>query len=270
MIMVGPGGEAIISAITIEQLEKASTIFFNFGASLAAVWALYQYRVRRRTEAARWMQEMFERFYVEEKFSEGRALLEYDYELELSPILKLRVADRDVALSHDQRDKLAHADKVLNYFEHLLYLEEVGNIRRSDRLVFFEYWFDLLTGPDRGILRRYLNGCGYERLAASSGTQPEGYVALTPAAMTTSAVAEMCSLGLLKSCADEQLGVTAPTGSLSFAPDEGTCAHTVFQICERADLKRLDEALGGRDHVRPRRQCIQTPSGKDVWVHVQH
>jgi hypothetical protein len=259
-----------ITGITLEQLEKASTAFFNFGASFAAVWALYQYRVRRRTEAARWMQEMFRRFYVEEKFSEGRALLEYDFEQELSPILKLRVADRDISLSQIEREKLAHADKVLNYFEHLLYLEEVGNIRRSDRLVFFEYWFDLLSGPDRAVLRRYLNGCGYERLAASSGTQAVGYVALTPAAVQLPVITEMRNAGILTPKSDEPMGVTLGQHELVFETSADNDAFALFEVNERMDLKRVDVALGQRIDMRACRRCLQIPSGKDVWVHVKN
>src|SRR5690606_19870814 len=139
-----------------------------------------------------------EDFYVHDHFAEGRNLLEYEYANKVVPVLRMRVLDRDISLDDAFRTRLAHLDKLLNYFEHLLYLEKDGIINSKDRKVFFEYWFSLLSEPKHASLRRYLRKCGYERLANETRTQDDELVVLSPAFVSSEHGQQLLRSGDLK------------------------------------------------------------------------
>lgn len=144
---------------------------------MAALWAVYNYRKRRRADAARWVKELYEQFYTEPELLKGRELFEYDYEHALRFLFEIRVTDRDITLDNALRENLRLADRVLNFFEQTIYLEDEGHISESDRRVFFEYWFDVLSDPRKSGLHRYLARCGYERLTEALGIHKDDYIA---------------------------------------------------------------------------------------------
>ena len=90
--------------------------------------------------------------------------------------LRIRVTDRDIELTDHLRENLRLADRVLNFFEQTIYLEDEGHITDDDRSVFFEYWFDVISDPKKSGLHRYLARCGYERLTKALGIHKEDYV----------------------------------------------------------------------------------------------
>lgn len=146
------------------------------GAALAALWAVYSYRKTRRAAAARWVRELYEQLYTEPALLTGRELLEYDYDRRLRFLFEIRVADRYIQLSDEQREDLRIVDRVLNFFEQLIYLEEEGHITERDRRVFFEYWFDVLADSTKPALHRYLARCGYEHLTRALRIHTEDYI----------------------------------------------------------------------------------------------
>lgn len=130
-------------------------------------WALYGYRESRRLEAARWLHGIFRDFYVDDRFDDVRWLLNSrTYEQDVVPLLTDRLEnDRDFA--DDQRALLRQLDVLLNFFEHLLYLESERHLRMNDREALFGYWFTLMRSDDYELLQRYVRRFGYEYLAAA-------------------------------------------------------------------------------------------------------
>jgi len=163
---------------TINLVETTTKIVFNAAAAVAGVWAIYTYRRSKRADASKWIYNLFNEFYTDEKYYWSRDTFEYSYPLKIAPLLELRVTDRQVKLSSGQIEDLRNIDLLLNFFEHLLYLEEENIIVRRDREVFFEYWFGFFSYPQRGGLRRYFAKCGYERLAEYSKAHYKEYVAV--------------------------------------------------------------------------------------------
>jgi gamma-glutamylcyclotransferase (GGCT)/AIG2-like uncharacterized protein YtfP len=142
-----------------------------FSAVVGGLWALHNHRLGRRASAALWLHEVFKDFYTDQELIAGRELLEYDFDTRLGPLLLLRVTNREVVLSAEQRRDLRRVDLVLNYFEQLLYLQSESHLQQRDTEVFFEYWFDLMRAADRAGLRRYLARCGYERCSEEVGVE---------------------------------------------------------------------------------------------------
>jgi hypothetical protein len=149
-----------------------------FGALGSGAVALRTYRSGRKAAAAQWRQDLVREFYTTGALEDGCKLLEYDFEERLAPILELRVLDRSAGLRSAQREDLRQVDVVLNYFESLLYLESERHLKDNDRAVFFQYWFDLMDSPDRGVLRRYLARCGYDLCTAELKLQSDEYLVI--------------------------------------------------------------------------------------------
>lgn len=149
-------------AVSASQWNAIGQMMLAVGAIVAAGWAAYTFREAKRAEAARWMVGLFRDFYGDATMSRARELIEYDFLNIAGPLLELRVLDREISLTPEERSQLRDLDLVLNFLEQLLYLEEEGHVLDRDRDVFFEYWFDQLSRPSHAALRRYLRNCGYE------------------------------------------------------------------------------------------------------------
>lgn len=147
-------------------------------AVVGSIWAVFNYFKTRRYEAAKWLNELFREFYIEKTFKKVRLLFEYHYSDTLGPLIERRITDRQVSISKEEQDILTELDTLLNYFEHVLYLEEEQHLRKNDRLAVFEYWFGLLSSPSRGGLRVYISKYGYERIAKVLDCNKKDYLAL--------------------------------------------------------------------------------------------
>lgn len=148
-----------------EAWEALGTMLLGVGALFGGIWALYNYHVSRRTETSQWLQGIFKDFYLADSFRDVRLVLEYQFAERAGPLLERRITDRHLPLTDDDVSILAKLDILLNYFEHVLYLEEQRQIRTSDRLAVFEYWFDIMSADDASGLRRYVARFGFERVA---------------------------------------------------------------------------------------------------------
>lgn len=260
--------------ISLEKLQLVSQICFNIGAGFAGVWAVFQYVKTRRSNAVKWTQQLFEDFYILDHFNDGRNLLEYEYFEKVVPLLRMRVVDRDMSLTIEQRDRLADLDKLLNYFEHLLYLEQSALINKKDRKVFFEYWFGLLSEPDKGSLRRYLKNCGYERLADETLTQEDELVMLSPLFLKSHIGSQLLEDRLIV----RQNTKTVKLLSLdngSFIKSDQDCEYEIFSVTDAANIRKIDEHFsfkrGDENLKNLQRVCMQLGSDKrDIWVHLNY
>jgi gamma-glutamylcyclotransferase (GGCT)/AIG2-like uncharacterized protein YtfP len=153
-------------------------MLLGVGAVSAGIWALYNYYRTRRFEAARWLQGVFRDFYLSSQFNDVRELLEYNYPERAGPLLERRITDRHVPITTEEMRLLQDLDTLLNYFEHVLYLELEGQIHQRDRQAVFEYWFDIMGSSDRASIRRYAAHFGFERVAQVLNAERDDYVAV--------------------------------------------------------------------------------------------
>ena len=161
-----------------EQWSAFANVLLAAAAITAGAWAVYNFRKSRRLEAAKWLKELFSEFYIDDTFSNVRALFEYHYDDTLGPLIERRITDRDVPVSAEETQLLRELDTLLNYFEHLLYLEDENHLSTKDREAVFEYWFDLMSESPCGGLRRYAARFGFERLARALNAGETDYIAL--------------------------------------------------------------------------------------------
>lgn len=248
------------------------------GALAAAAWAAYTYRKTKRGEAARWMVEMFRQFYRDDAICKARELIEYDFAEVAGPILERRVLDRQVPLDAEEREKLRDLDLVLNFLEQLLYLQDEGHLLERDREVFFKYWFDLLSEPDRAALRRYMRNCGYERCSAFLGLEHSELLFVYGSLMEGHGGDQEQRLRdqmkFLGPC--RLAGKLYSRGSFPAmveGEDEGEVEGELFLVPEKRTFRKLDE-LEHYDPFRPeqsryRRRCVRAlVPAVDVWTYV--
>jgi gamma-glutamylcyclotransferase (GGCT)/AIG2-like uncharacterized protein YtfP len=261
--------------LSSSQWSAIGEMVLALGAVTAAGWAAYTYRKAKRAEAARWMVSLFKDFYRDENMSRARELIEYDFEQIAGPLLELRVLDRDVDLSEEERAQLRDLDLVLNFLEQLIYLQEEGHLLQRDCDVFFEYWFDQLKRPEHAALRRYLRNCGYERCSLWLGLNRHEYFVAYGSLLTGmgGGVEEQAHGGM------RSLGPCRIRGSLYSRGDfpalvsgTGLVEAELFEVEDNLTFQLLDQL----EHYDPRqredslyrRRCtnIAEPA-VDAWVY---
>jgi len=248
------------------NLDSFTKIAVNIAAVFAGLWAIYTYKKSKRAEATKRIFDLYTSFYSNEEYFWARDTFEHDYHGVVSPLVEKRVTDRHVKLRTDEIEHLRQLDLMFNFFEHLIYLEEQGILQRSDREVFFEYWFDFLAYPERGGLRRYFENCGYERLAIHTKTHKEEYVALDAA-----------QVALLKT-QDNQFDsepFRANDALVKFVELECTIADTyqIFKVDSVESIRRIDSLLGYCATERSNGRVIRTNfrmtnCNLDCWVYL--
>ena len=155
---------ALASGSAAEWVTAAGTILLG---AVAGTWTFVNRRKDRRAEAARWVREIFRDFYLDERFDEIKSTIEYDYPETLEPLLEQRLTSPHLPVGAQEIRLLGQLDMFLNYFEHLLYLEEEGHFSERDQQAVFRYWFDLMRSPQRAAVQRYVAQYEFRRLASS-------------------------------------------------------------------------------------------------------
>ena len=221
----------------------------------------------KRTDAARWVNEIFTTFYRDEKLLEARDIYEYEYWTILRHAVELRVTDRHVQPNDAQRQAIRAVDLILNFLEQLVYLEWESHIAVRDREVFFAYWFGILKYPSRAGLRRYLANCGYERCAAIvNANSGELVVGEVPASLIGDAGTPAGQV--------QVPGIELPQGVLQLNQESPHQNVICTAVTDMGVFRRLDEHFG-YDPADPHRSpvlrvCLPTlDSAHDVWVYIE-
>lgn len=278
-------------------LAAIANVVLAIGASFAALRAVYLYRESKRTEAAHWLQGMFEQFYLSNEFLTARALLQYEYKDSVAPLLERRLTDRDVPQTVRQAEILHELDRLLNYFEWILYLEHNEHLAKDDRLALFRYWFDLMKHSDKAALRRYCATWDWELLsdevarrdrATSDKERPtyqtEEYVAVYGSLMSGLAPEDAphfsdyfepsgpCTIEGCLYDLGSYPGLVAGEGSvkgelyrLKFPLSDARSAQAfrALDTFERFDAHKTRESLYVRQVVR-----LKEPAELDAWVYL--
>ncbi|AWL10649.1 hypothetical protein HMF8227_00141 [Saliniradius amylolyticus] len=148
-----------------EMLAHIGEFITAFALIVAGVWALVNYRVNKQVEAARWLHELSQEFQFSDKLSNGKFLLDFRFREVVEPLLSTLIIYCNKGLKESDLKLSVELDRVLNQFEHLLFLESNGRITRAHLNAYFGYWFGLFKKPEYGTLRRYCHNFGYELIA---------------------------------------------------------------------------------------------------------
>lgn len=250
----------------IGWLEPALKVLTALGVWVGGIWALVLYRHGKRREAAQWMHDIFQRFQLGSEFDRAKLAFDFEYRDVVEPIHAALVAGGNAALDPSRRTDSQHIDRLLNYLEHLVYLADNGHAKWNDCLAYFKYWFDLLSDPERGALRRYLVNFGYERLAKFAHAAPDEFLLLYGSLGSRESM--HAELGLDKAL--QRLGPREIHGSLydlgkypGLVLGPGVVVAELFKIRDLSVLLRLDE-FEEYDHAKPeqslfRRTTLQLP-----------
>lgn len=155
---------AAVLGLTPEEWSAIAQMLIGLGVVAGGCWALFNHRHAQRQEAVRWLHGVFKDFYLGARFDGVRHLLEYDSPYPAGPLLERRIHDRSSPVTVEEMELLQALDTLLAYFEHILYLEERGQISPTDRASVCGYWFDIMSHPDRPSLLRYVRHFGWARV----------------------------------------------------------------------------------------------------------
>lgn len=104
------------------------------GMLIAAFWALWTYHKSVRLARARWMKELYEKFYEQPQLKDVREQLDSGDEQKIFKLVK---------------DESSSFTDYLNFFEFLGYLEKSKQVSRGDTLGLFRYYLqNLKTHPE--------------------------------------------------------------------------------------------------------------------------
>jgi gamma-glutamylcyclotransferase (GGCT)/AIG2-like uncharacterized protein YtfP len=213
---------------------------------------------------------------VKGTFSKIRTLFEYSYQDKLASLIERRITNREIALTDDDVSILKELDTLLNYFEHVLYLENDGHMSNGDRQAVFEYWFELMLAPECGGLRRYIDTFGFERIErALCCTQKKEYIALYGSLMKTfNGVGQLGVEGKLKYVS--KCEISGKIYDLGEYPGlvfgDGVVVGELYEICDLSVFKILDkferyypEDRGNSLFIRT---CLKLENSEiDAWIY---
>lgn len=157
-------------AADLSQVTAGIAILFG------SIGGLRAYYKTKRKEAAQWVFDVFQPFQIGDEFDTGKKLLDFEHQAVVEPLLGEMIFHDSPALDRASQDVSVHIDRVLNYLEHICYLEQEGMVTRQDRETYFGYWFSLLKRDNRGALRRYCVRFDYNNLAQFTQAHKEEYV----------------------------------------------------------------------------------------------
>jgi hypothetical protein len=134
-----------------EIIQAVSAAFVGAGVSLAA----WTFRKNTRIRRAEWLASLYEKFYANPKLRETRALLDYP-SAERDKLFRCLSSDPDNAAS------LEPLVDYLNFFEFVASLWKLGQLRKEEVEMMFEYYLrDLAKKPE---VMGFIEKEGFERL----------------------------------------------------------------------------------------------------------
>jgi gamma-glutamylcyclotransferase (GGCT)/AIG2-like uncharacterized protein YtfP len=259
-----------------EEWNAFGNVLLGVGAVTAGVWTVFNYQRARRAEAARWLQGVFRDFYLEDRFRDIKLVIEYRYDTLLGPLLERRVTDSHVPATADEQALLEQLDMLLNYFEHVIYLEQERHLTKDDRQAVFEYWFDLMQAPDRAAIRGYAAWFGFERVAYALDCQTEDYVAVYGSLRKQGGIGDEPDLsGRLKPAGTAVIeGKLIDLGEYpGLIPGAGKVQAELFEVVDREVFRIMDRHerydptdVQGSLYLRRAVRLLEPPV--DAWVYV--
>jgi gamma-glutamylcyclotransferase (GGCT)/AIG2-like uncharacterized protein YtfP len=150
-----------------EYGEGLGSLVTAAGVVGGGLWVVWEYHRTKRHESAKWLHDLFSRFYLEPKFKKIRICLEFDYTTTLAPLIERVLIDERGDFSDEDKQLLCDLDTMLNHLEFILYLQKDGHLSESDRKAIFSYWYNLVCKTEYAALRMYLSHYDYEAISSA-------------------------------------------------------------------------------------------------------
>ena len=248
------------------------------GAIVAAVMGLITYNRAKRREAAQWLYEVFQKFQLAPEFDQAKKILDFRYREVVEPLHAALVASGNAAILSHEEETCHQIDRILNYLEHLLYLSDSNLVEWSDCSAYFQYWFDLILQPERGVLRRYLVRFGYDRLSRYARASKDEYLLLYGSLCRNQKDHETLGLNYALEFIDECIlkGALYDLGEYpGLVPGDREVKAELYRVKDISVLSRLDE-FEECDRMKPtesryRRTTVQVDCKHyyekvDAWI----
>ncbi|HEX5482852.1 MAG TPA: hypothetical protein VFZ08_09540 [Terriglobia bacterium] len=126
-----------------------SAVFTIVASVIAAWWSYWTHRQNTRLERAKWIKDLYEKFYERNDLKAVRDLVDSGDRAKIAELVG---------------KEESHFTDYLNFFEFLGYLEESKQVQRKDILGIFHYYLASLKGDKE--ISRYVNDTknGFEML----------------------------------------------------------------------------------------------------------
>lgn len=167
---------AFLSSWDASHWQAAGNMLLGVGAVVGGLFGLHTYRKSTRTREAEWLDRLFERFYLNDRFSPVLLSFEYEMAAGTAALVDRVLTMHDPVLEPAQIERIRSVDVVLNFLEHLLYLASDRHLLERDRDAMFGYWLGLLSQPRYASLRQYALQFGYEHVARHCGASAVRHV----------------------------------------------------------------------------------------------
>lgn len=129
-----------------------------------AFFAYKSYAYQNRLERLKWLQQLYENFYNQERYKAVRQKIDFNDVADLLSLLR-RSDTEPEALRFEERKQVDEFTDYLNFFEWIAFLESKGQLSFEDIDVMFNYYLKRLLQVDQDQqFRRYIQHAGYEQL----------------------------------------------------------------------------------------------------------
>lgn len=145
-------------------LTGAGSVLLVLVAAFTATTAVKEYKNRVAAEKARWLFELFEKFYENGSYKVVRQQIDYE---ETEAILNLIRKDEQSGWvpTKDEKQLFDEFTDYLNFFEMVAYWKSQGQLDQRDIDAMFEYYLERLVEVDKDkAIRNYLKKEGFEYL----------------------------------------------------------------------------------------------------------
>jgi hypothetical protein len=132
---------------------------------ITAALAYRNYHKQTKLERLKWLQQLYESFYKDNRYRPMRQRIDFDDLDDLLPLLR-KNETRSEKLSQAQRDQLDEFTDYLNFFEWIAFLEHKGQLPFKDLDVMFNYYLCRIVQIDKqhqNKISKYIKENGYEQ-----------------------------------------------------------------------------------------------------------
>jgi gamma-glutamylcyclotransferase (GGCT)/AIG2-like uncharacterized protein YtfP len=144
-----------------ELLTAVGTIVL----SSTAIFAFFSYRRQNKREKLRWLQQLYEQFYNQNRYKPVRQRIDFDDLDDLLPLL-YQTQTMSQSPTPEDRNKIDEFTDYLNFFEWIAFLESKNALSYKDIDVMFNYYLKRILQIDNkhgGRPLDYIIDSGYEK-----------------------------------------------------------------------------------------------------------
>ncbi|MFQ5664615.1 MAG: hypothetical protein ACE5HL_12385 [Terriglobia bacterium] len=154
-------------------LTGIGTVGFSAAALYAAFQGLKEYKLRsqaekRQTELekARWLSQLFERFYEKDTYKEIRQKIDFGRIADILALIR-KDGEENPEFSSEEKNLFDLFTDYMNFFEFVAYLkEQLKQLTAKDIEAMFQYYLERIAQVDKSSeIRKYLEREGFGNLS---------------------------------------------------------------------------------------------------------